>query len=442
MADHVFARNSAAAALPIAKKGDGVYLIDQNGKRYFDGSGGAAVSCLGHSNQVVKDAIKAQLDEFAFAHTGFFTSEPAEALADKLISLAPQGIDRVYFVSGGSEAVEAALKLARQYFLEKGEPKRSRIIARRQSYHGNTLGALATGGNMARRQQFDPLLMDVSHIAPCFAYRGKLDGESDLDYGLRVANELEDEINRLGPETVMAFVAETVVGATAGAVPPVEGYFKRVREICDRHGVLLILDEVMCGMGRTGTLFACEQEDISPDIVTIAKGLGAGYQPIGAMLCTAEIHDAIQSGSGSFQHGHTYLGHSTAAAASLAVLNEIMDRDLLSNVKAKGAALRTSLEEAFGQHPNIGDIRGRGLFMGVEFVEDRETKTPFGPDLKIAARLKVAAMQEGLICYPMAGTIDGKMGDHVLIAPPFIMDDTHVDELVGKLSKAVGSVFA
>lgn len=442
MADHVFARNSAAAALPIATRGDGVYLIDQNGKRYFDGSGGAAVSCLGHSNQVVKDAIKAQLDEFAFAHTGFFTSKPAEALADKLISLAPDGIDRVYFVSGGSEAVEAALKLARQYYLEKGETQRSRIIARQQSYHGNTLGALAAGGNMARRTQFDPLLMDVSHIAPCFAYRGKRDDESDLEYGLRVANELEEEINRLGPETVMAFVAETVVGATAGAVPPVEGYFRRVREICDRHGVLLILDEVMCGMGRTGTLFACEQEGISPDIVTIAKGLGAGYQPIGAMLCTAEIHDAIQSGSGSFQHGHTYLGHSTAAAASLAVLNEIMDRDLLSNVKAKGAALRSALHAEFNQNPHIGDIRGRGLFLGVEFVEDCETKASFSPELKIAARLKAAAMQEGLICYPMAGTIDGKMGDHVLIAPPFIMDDVHVDELVGKLSKAVKAVLA
>ena len=440
MADHVFARNSAAAALPIAKRGDGVYLIDQNGKHYLDGCGGAAVSCLGHSNQVVTDAIKAQLDVVAYAHTGFFTSEPAEALADKLISLAPKGIDRVYFVSGGSEAVEAALKLARQYFLEKGELQRSRIIARRQSYHGNTLGALATGGNMARRTQFDPLLMDVSHIAPCFAYRGKREDENDVEYGLRVANELEKEINRLGPETVMAFVAETVVGATAGAVPPVEGYFKRVREICDRHGVLLILDEVMCGMGRTGTLFACEQESITPDIVTIAKGLGAGYQAIGAMLCTAEIHDAIQSGSGSFQHGHTYLGHPTAAAASLAVLNEIMERDLLSNVKTKGHALHAALDAEFGQNPHIGDIRGRGLFRGVEFVEDRETKTPFPSEKKIAARLKAAAMQEGLMCYPMAGTIDGKQGDHVLIAPPFILDDAHVEELVGKLSKAVKAV--
>ncbi|MEP1442391.1 MAG: aspartate aminotransferase family protein [Hyphomicrobiales bacterium] len=442
MADHVFARNSAAADLPIAKRGDGVYLIDQNGKRYLDGSGGAAVSCLGHSNQAVTEAIKAQLDDFAYAHTGFFTSQPAEALADKLISFAPKGIDRVYFVSGGSEAVEAALKLSRQYFLEKGEPQRSRVIARRQSYHGNTLGALATGGNMARRQQFDPLLMETHHIAPCYAYRGKRDDESELDYGLRVANELEAEINRLGPETVMAFVAETVVGATVGAVPPVEGYFKRVREICDAHGVLLILDEVMCGMGRTGTLFACEQEDIAPDIVTIAKGLGAGYQAIGAMMCTAEIHDAIQSGSGSFQHGHTYLGHPTAAAASLAVLNEIMDRDLLSNVKAKGAALHAALDAEFGQNPHIGDIRGRGLFRGLEFVADRETKTPFAPELKIAPRLKAAAMQEGLMCYPMAGTIDGKKGDHVLIAPPFIMDDAHVDELVGKLSKAVDAVLA
>ncbi|MEP6289872.1 MAG: aminotransferase class III-fold pyridoxal phosphate-dependent enzyme, partial [Marinomonas sp.] len=284
--------------------------------------------------------------------------------------------------------------------------------------------------------------METHHIAPCYAYRGKRDDESELDYGLRVANELEAEINRLGPETVMAFVAETVVGATVGAVPPVEGYFKRVREICDAHGVLLILDEVMCGMGRTGTLFACEQEDIAPDIVTIAKGLGAGYQAIGAMMCTAEIHDAIQSGSGSFQHGHTYLGHPTAAAASLAVLNEIMGRDLLSNVKAKGAALHAALDAEFGQNPHIGDIRGRGLFRGLEFVADRETKAPFAPELKIAPRLKAAAMQEGLMCYPMAGTIDGKKGDHVLIAPPFIMDDAHVDELVGKLSKAVDAVLA
>ena len=353
---------------------------------------------------------------------------------------APEGIDRVYLVSGGSEAVEAAIKLARQYFLEKGESTRSRIIARRQSYHGNTLGALAAGGNEWRRAQFAPLLAETSHISPVYEYRGRQAGESAFDYGQRVANELEAEILRLGPENVMAFIAEPVVGATAGAVPPVEGYFKRIREICDAHGVLLILDEVMCGMGRTGTLFACEQEGVRPDIVTIAKGLGAGYQPIGAMLCSAAIYDAIAAGSGFFQHGHTYMGHPLAAAASCAVLKRITGDGLLDNVRDKGAKLRARLDAAFGQHAHVGDIRGRGLFLGIEFVENRETKAPFDPKRGLARALKKAAFNEGLICYPMSGTIDGVNGDHVLLAPPFIMDDTQVEEVAEKLSVAVKRV--
>lgn len=437
MPNHLFARVSNTGPLPVAVRGDGPYIIASDGKRYLDGSGGAAVSCLGHSDEGVRAAIHAQIDSIAFAHTGFFTSEPAEALADRLIELAPPGIDRVYLVSGGSEAVETALKMARQYFLEIGQPGRRHVIARRQSYHGNTLGALAAGGNMARRRQFAPLLIDTTHISPCYAYRGQRDDETPEAYGLRVADELEAQILRLGPDSVMAFIAEPVVGATAGAVPPAPGYFKRIREICDRHGVLLILDEVMCGMGRTGTLFASEQEGISPDIVTIAKGLGAGYQPVGATLCTDQIHDAIAKGSGSFQHGHTYIGHPTAAAASLAVLDAIIGRDLLSNVRAMGDKLQSALEARLGQHPHVGDIRGRGLFRGVEFVADRESKTPFAPEKKVAAKLKKAAMAEGLICYPMAGTIDGTSGDHVLLAPPFIIDDTHVDELVGKLAAAI-----
>ncbi|WP_299867171.1 aspartate aminotransferase family protein [uncultured Hoeflea sp.] len=437
MPNHLFARVSNTGPLPVAVGGDGPYIIASDGKRYLDGSGGAAVSCLGHSDESVRAAIHAQIDSIAFAHTGFFTSEPAEALADRLIELAPPGIGRVYLVSGGSEAVETALKMARQYFLEIGQSERRHVIARRQSYHGNTLGALAAGGNMARRGQFAPLLIDTTHISPCYAYRGQRDDETFEAYGLRVADELEAQILRLGPDSVMAFIAEPVVGATAGAVPPVPGYFKRIREICDRHGVLLILDEVMCGMGRTGTLFASEQEGISPDIVTIAKGLGAGYQPVGATLCTDRIHDAIAKGSGSFQHGHTYIGHPTAAAASLAVLEAIIGRDLLSNVRTMGDKLQSALEARLGQHPHVGDIRGRGLFRGVEFVADRESKTPFAPEKKVAAKLKKAAMAEGLICYPMAGTIDGTSGDHVLLAPPFIIDDTHVDELVGKLAAAI-----
>ncbi|EPX81641.1 aspartate aminotransferase family protein [Litoreibacter arenae] len=433
---HIFPRHTKAS-LPTVARGEGVYLYDQSGKAYFDGSGGAAVSCLGHGDKEVTDAIKTQLDSVAFAHTSFFTSDPAERLADKLIEHAPEGIDRVYLVSGGSEAMEAALKLARQYFVETGQPQRRHVIARRQSYHGNTLGALATGGNEWRRAPFAPMLVETTHISPCFEYRGKRDEETTVEYGLRVANELETEIQRLGEDSVIAFVAEPVVGATAGAVPAVEGYFKRIREICDQYGVLLILDEVMCGMGRTGTLFASEQEGITPDIVAIAKGLGAGYQPIGAMLCSAKIYEAIESGSGFFQHGHTYVGHPTASAAALAVLTKLTDGGLVDRCAVMGDKLQDALQQAFGQHPNIGDIRGRGLFRALEFVEDRETKAPFAPDQALHKTLKKEAFEAGLICYPMGGTIDGKRGDHILLAPPFIMEDAHLDEIVTKLQTAI-----
>lgn len=438
---HVFPRHSRQS-LPTVTGGEGCYLIDSTGKRYLDGSGGAAVSCLGHGDRTVIDAIKAQLDKVAFAHTGFFTSEPAEALADLLIEHAPKGIDRVYLVSGGSEATEAAIKLARQYWVEKGEPQRGRLIARQQSYHGNTIGALSAGGNAWRRAQFAPLLLDVSHIAPCYDYRLRHDNESAEDYGLRAANALEEELLRVGPETVMAFMAEPVVGATIGAQPPAPGYFKRIREICDKYGILLILDEVMCGMGRTGHLFACEEDGISPDILCIAKGLGAGYQPVGAMLCSAEIYDTIAAGSGFFQHGHTYLGHPTAAAAGLAVVSSILERDLITRVRVQGDKLAERLEARFGQHPHVGDIRGRGLFRGIELVADRETKAPFDPARGIAGKLKKATFEAGLICYPMQGTIDGRLGDHVLLAPPFIIEDAQLDELTDKLSLALDQVLA
>jgi adenosylmethionine-8-amino-7-oxononanoate aminotransferase len=432
---HVFPRH-CRAELPVVAGGEGCYLIDRDGRRYLDGSGGAAVSCLGHGDPEVIAAVKAQLDRVAFAHTAFFTSEPAEALADLLVAHAPEGIERVYFVSGGSEATEAAIKLARQYFVEIGEPQRTRIIARRQSYHGNTLGALAAGGNEWRRQQFGPLLIEVSHIAPCYEYRGRADGESAREYGQRVAQELEDEILRLGPETVIAFMAEPVVGATSGAVPAVEGYFARIREICDRYGVLLILDEVMCGMGRTGYLFACEHDGVRPDIVCIAKGLGAGYQPIGAMLCSGAIYDAIARGSGFFQHGHTYIGHPAATAAGLAVVSAILERGLVPRVRDMGGRLEAALRDAFGQHPHVGDIRGRGLFRGIELVADRESKAPFESERGLAAKIKKAAFGAGLICYPMSGTIDGRRGDHVLLAPPFIISEAEIGELVDKLGQA------
>lgn len=441
MPNHIFGR-STKGQLPTAVAGDGCYLIDSSGKRYFDGSGGAAVSCLGHSNAHVRAALHDQLDQLAFAHTGFFTSDAAEKLADRLVAAAPEGIDRVYLVSGGSEAVEAALKLARQYFMEIGQPERHRVIARRQSYHGNTLGALAAGGNEWRRAQFAPLLVETSHISPCYEYRERRDGESLEDYGLRSANELEAEILRLGPESVMAFVAEPVVGATAGAVPAVAGYLKRIREICDQYGILLILDEVMCGMGRTGHLFACLEDGVAPDMITIAKGLGAGYQPIGALLVQGKIYDAVASGSGFFQHGHTYMGHAMAAAAANAVLDEIEGNNLLARVREQGDKLDAALRAEFGQHPYVGDIRGRGLFRGVELVEDRETKKPFDPARKLHTKIKANAFEAGLICYPMGGTIDGVNGDHILLAPPFIIEDAQIDEVVTKLSGAITGALA
>ena len=435
---HVFHR-SLTQSYPVAVTGDGPYLIDSQGRRYLDACGGAAVSCLGHSDTQVIEAIRQQVGKLAYAHTSFFTTEPMEELADFLIARAPAGLKSVYFVSGGSEAIEAALKLARQYFIETGQPQRKHLIARRQSYHGNTLGALATGGNAWRRQQFEPLLIDVNHLSPCYAYREQKDGESAEGLAIRLAAELEAEILRLGAENVMAFVAEPVVGATLGAVTAVPGYFRRIREVCERYGVLLILDEVMCGMGRTGTLFAAEQEGVTADLIAVAKGLGAGYQPIGATLVSAKIHDAIASGSGFFQHGHTYIGHATACAAALAVQKVIEERDLLPRVRSLGDGLRKRLVERFGSHAHIGELRGRGLFLGLELVADRDSKQPFDPALKLHTRIKKAAMEQGLMCYPMGGTVDGLAGDHILLAPPFILEETHLDEIADKLESALRS---
>jgi adenosylmethionine-8-amino-7-oxononanoate aminotransferase len=426
-----------AGSLPVAVGGKGIELIDQASKRYIDASGGAAVSCLGHGHPAVTAALHEQLDKLAYAHTGFFTTEVAEKLGDRLIEDAPAGLSHVYLVSGGSEAVEAAIKMARQYFTERGETGRRHIIARRQSYHGNTLGALAAGGNAWRRAPFAPLLIETHHIEPCFAYRCQAPGESEEQYGLRAAEALERQILELGPETVLAFVAETVVGATAGAVPPSKGYFKRVREICDQYGVLLILDEVMCGMGRTGTLHACEQEGIAPDLMTIAKGLGGGYEPIGAVLLSRNIYDAFARGSGFFQHGHTYMAHPLACAAGLAVQETIRRDNLLANVRDMGALLRRRLSERFGNHAHVGDIRGRGLFQAIELVEDRLTKAPFDPARKLHAKVKKAAMARGLMVYPMGGTIDGQTGDHVLLAPPFIVTSAQIDEIVDRLAGAL-----
>jgi adenosylmethionine-8-amino-7-oxononanoate aminotransferase len=423
--------------LPVAVSGHGISITDASGRSYLDASGGAAVSCLGHGHPDVIAAMHAQIDRLAYAHTSFFTTEVAEELADQLIATAPQGMSHVYFVSGGSEAVEAALKMARQYFVEIGEPQRQHFIARRQSYHGNTLGALAVGGNAWRREQFKPILIDVTHVSPCYEYRDRRGDETPEQYGQRLVVELSDAIDQLGPRNVMAFVAETVGGATAGVLAPVPGYFKGVRELCDRHGILLILDEVMCGMGRTGTLHACEQDGVVPDLLTIAKGLGGGYQPIGAVLAQGRLVDAFRQGSGLFQHGHTYLGHAVACAAALAVQKVIARDGLLDQVKARGNTLQALLQKAIGLHPHVGDIRGRGLFWGIEMVADRASKQWFDPSHKLHARIKSAAMAEGLMVYPMGGTVDGKCGDHVLLAPPFIASESELEQIVLRLQRAI-----
>lgn len=427
---------------PTAVKGEGVFIIDAEGKRYLDASGGAAVSCLGHGHPKVIEAIKRQAETMAFAHTAFFTSDVGEELADRLVATSPDGMDYVYFVSGGSEAVEAALKMARQYHVESGQPQRRHVIARWQSYHGNTLGALSAGGNRWRREQFAPMLIEAHHISPCFSYRFRSDDETEEAYGLRVADELEAKIKELGEDTVAAFVAEPVGGATSGAITAVPGYFKRIREICDRYGVLLILDEVMCGMGRTGSLFACEQEGITPDLICIAKGLGAGYQPIGAVMLTGAIYDAMRNGTGLFQHGHTYLGHPVACAAALAVQKVIEEEDLLPRVRKMGTALNDALTERFGNHHHVGDIRGRGLFQAIELVQDRASKEPFDPAKKLHAHIKQQAMDHGLICYPGGGTIDGKRGDHVLLAPPFIVDEANIADIADRLDQSVNAAIS
>ena len=422
---------------PVAASAQGVWITDRSGKRYLDASGGAAVSCLGHGHPDVLAALHQQIDTLAYAHTGFFTSDAAEQLADQLVRTAPGDLNSVYFVSGGSEAVETALKLARQYCVETGQPEKTTFIGRRQSYHGNTLGALAVGGNEWRRKQFAPLLMDVARVSACNAYRDRLPDESEQQYTERLLNELEQTILDTGAEKIIGFVAETVSGATTGAVPPTRGYFAGVRKLCDKYGLLYIADEVMCGMGRTGTLHAFEQDDVVPDIVTVAKGLGGGYQPIGAVLVSDKVMEPLRNGSGMFQHGHTYICHPTAAAAALAV-QQVIERDnLLNRVQHQGNYLLQQLHAELAGLDFVGDTRGRGLFAGVELVRDKTTKTAFDPAHKLHAAIKSACLEKGLMVYPMGGTIDGQQGDHILIAPPFIIEPSQLDFVVETLKQVI-----
>jgi adenosylmethionine-8-amino-7-oxononanoate aminotransferase len=436
---HVFHR-STSVNLPVAVRGEGIFLVDGDGRRYVDACGGAAVSCLGHGDTKVISAIADQSARLEYAHTGFFTTEVTERLAWQIVQACPGSLDRVWFTSSGSEAIEAALKLARQYHLERGDSDRVRVIARRLSYHGNTLGALAAGGSVWRRRPYEALLFGTSLIEPCFEYHFAEPGESDEAYGKRAADSLEQEILSLGAETVMAFVAETVVGATSGAVPPVRGYLRSIRDICDSYGVLLILDEVMCGSGRTGTFLSCEQDDVVPDIVTLGKGLAGGYQPIGAMVSTSKVYEAVAKGSGALKHGQTYNAHPVGCAAALAVQHVIREERLLERVSEAGGRLAALLQDRFAAHPHVGDIRGRGLLQAIELVAERATKIAFPADLELHTRAKREAFSRGLLIYPGGGTIDGKNGDHILLAPPYNVTNAELEMIVDMLGDTLDAI--
>jgi len=421
---------------PVAVSGRGAWLVDAEGREYLDACAGAAVSAIGHDDPDVAAAVADQMSRLSYAHTSFFSSEPAERLARTLVQAAGASFSKVFFTSSGSEAVEAAIKFARQHFVEKGEPARRHVIGRWQSYHGNTLGALSAGGNKMRRGLYGPLLIDMHHIDACYAYRGQRAGETLDQFGLRMADQLEAKILELGPETVAAFVVEPVVGATLGAVTAPRTYFPRIREICDRYGVLLVFDEVMCGMGRLGSLFAFETVGARPDIVCIAKGLGSGYLPIAAMILTEAAVKPLAEGSGSFMHGHTYQGHPVACAAAEVVLAKISSPEMLTRVGEAGKRLKDGLRARLGNSRHVGEIRGEGLFVAVEFVADADTKQPFPHAARLNARIKREAMDRGLLVYAMGGTLDGQSGDHVLFAPPFVISDEEIDRIVDLFADA------
>ncbi|MCP4971503.1 MAG: aspartate aminotransferase family protein [Arcobacter sp.] len=438
MASEYILQRDLKANLPVAVRGEGIYIYDENGKKYFDGSSGAAVSCLGHSNQKVKDAIIKQLSSIPYSHTSFLTSKPTEKFAKMLINRAPDNFEKVYFLSGGTEAVETALKLVRQYHIENNEPQRKNIIARKQSYHGNTLTTLSVGGNQQRKEAFLPYMSEcMHHIDPVYAYRLKKDDENLEEYGIRAANLLEEKILQLGVTSVAAFIYEPIVGSTLGSVAAPLSYYKRIREICDKYGVILVSDEIMCGYGRTGYLFTSEYTGIKPDLITLAKGIAGGYQALAATLVSSKIYDAISNGSASFSHGHTYIGHSCATAAGVAVLKEIEDKELLTNVQEMGKLLKEELKSRFSSHSYVGDVRGKGLFVTVELVKNKDTKECFDPKLKLFSKIKQTAKEFGLLCYAMGGTNFSKEGDHVLLAPPFIINKKQVIELVDKLELAI-----
>ncbi|KAJ9155036.1 Exocyst complex protein exo70 [Pleurostoma richardsiae] len=432
---------------PFVARGEGSHLILEDGRKIFDACGGAAVTCLGHGDVRVNQAMVEQINKISYCASTFFTTRACEELADELISSTDGHMARAYIVNSGSEAMESAMKLARQYFLEKenAEPRRIRFIARNQSFHGTTLGSLAMGGHVYRRAKFEPMLIDnVSKVSPCFAYRGRLHNETDKQYVERLALELDQQFQKVGPDTVCAFVAEPVVGAALGCVPSVPGYFTAMRSICERYGALLILDEVMCGMGRTGTHHAWQQEGVVPDIQTIGKCLGGGYQPVAGLLISKQIVDALSRGTGGFTHGHTYQGHPVGCAAALKVQRIIREDGLLANVRAMGALLSSLLHEKLGGHPNVGDIRGRGLFWALEFVADKTTAAPFPVEANVAMDLSELGLtaEYGMAVYPGTGTYDGIQGDHIIISPAYTVTEAEVRLIAETISRLVNEYFS
>jgi len=425
---------------PQAVRGKGCYIWTADGKKYLDAAGGAAVVSIGHGVAAIGRAMAEQAKKLAFAHTSQFHTEIAEQLAARLLDLAPLAFrhgGRVYFTSGGSEATETALKLARKYFLECGEAARTRIVSRRQSYHGSTLGALAVSGNAARRAPYAALLAEWGHIAPCYCYRCPL-GLTYPSCDVACAEELEQLATRAAPKTIAAFIFEPVVGATLGAVVPPDGYLQRIAAICRRHGILLIADEVMTGMGRTGACFAVEHWGIEPDMILVGKGVASGYAPLGGVLVSPKIVEAIARGSGVFEHGFTYQAHPVSMAAGVAVLDYIRQQGLFERVAPAGREMLQALAP-LAQHPHVGDVRGMGLLVGVELVRDRVTRAPFSHTAGVAERVRQAALAEGVTTYPIQGCVDGEDGDHLLLAPPFIISPRQIHEVTRALTVAIDS---
>ncbi|EWZ36606.1 putative aminotransferase [Fusarium oxysporum] len=423
----------------------GIWITLSSGRKILDGCAGAAVAIIGHGNTEVRDAMVEQMSSVSYVHTMAYTTDSAENLANYILEGEPFDLTRAYFVGSGSEAMDSAMKLARQYHVENGQPQRTKFVSRRQAYHGNTIGAMSVGSFVARRAPYEGaiLLDNVSYVSPAYEYRVRKDDETEQDYAQRLVDELEAEFQAVGPDTIMAFVAETVGGATAGCISPPAGYFEGVGKICRKYGILLILDEVMCGVGRCGTFFAFEQDgDVRPDIVTTGKGLGGGYAPIAATLVHRNIIETLKKGTASFNHGHTYQAHPVSCAAALAIQKIIRRDNLIARAATLGARLHKCLVEVFQGLEFVGNIRGRGLFWGIEFVKDKKTKRPFDSKIRFGVKVQERAFQLGLAVYPGSGTADGKQGDHVIVSPPLTITEDEMDELLVLLKRAYDDVAA